>query len=332
MKRILVIRLGAIGDIVLATAAIEALARAFPDAAVEFLLKERFSALLEGHPHVGRLWLFDERGRHRGAGGLLSFMRAIQAGRFDLAVDLQGNLRSRLICRCLRAKKVLRWDKRAWQRRMMVLGKRPAEHGPPVYARYLEALKPLGIDVAGIRPRLYPNRAEPPAGLKAPYLAMAPGAHWPAKRWPAGHYAELAARIADETDLNIGLIGSEDDREAGEKIRRARPERIANLCGQLGLGQLASFLAGARAAVTNDTGPMHLAEAAGVPVLAFFGPTAAGFGFAPWREESRMLAMDLACRPCSLHGSRSCPKRHHRCLDGITPDVAWKALQGMLDG
>jgi len=83
--------------------------------------------------------------------------------------------------------------------------------------------------------------------------------------------------------------------------------------------------------VTNDTGPMHLAEALGVPVLAFFGPTVREFGFAPWRPESRVLEVTLNCRPCSLHGGRVCPRKHFRCLRGITPRQAWDSLREMID-
>lgn len=331
MNRILVIRLGAIGDVVLATAAVEALRRAFPQAEIEFLLKARFAGLLEADPRISRLWRFEDTGRHRGTRGMLAFMREIQAGRFDLAVDLQDNLRSRLICRCLRAGKILRWDKRAWQRRMMVAGRAGGDPPSPVYQRYLEALAPLKIDTGGIWPRLHPGGWETPPELKIPFIAMAPGAHWPAKRWPLGHYGRLAELIAGKTNLGIAVIGSDEERQAGEAIKKAGPERIINLCGRLELNQLAACLSRARVLVTNDTGPMHLAEAAGVPVLAFFGPTVRGFGFAPWRVESRVLEREMPCRPCSLHGRRPCRKGGH-CLSGISPEEAWQALEAMLHG
>jgi heptosyltransferase-2 len=76
---------------------------------------------------------------------------------------------------------------------------------------------------------------------------------------------------------------------------------------------------------------MHLAEAAGVPVLAFFGPTVRGFGFAPWRRESRVLEREMPCRPCSLHGRKPC-RKGGLCLNDISPEEAWLALEGMLDG
>ncbi len=331
MNRILVIRLGAMGDVVLATAAVEALRRAFPKAGIEFVVKARFAGLLEADPRISRLWRFEEAGRHRGTRGMLSFMREIQSGRFDLAVDLQGNLRSRLICRCLRTKEILRWDKRAWQRRLMLVGKGREDPPSPVYQRYLEALIPLRIDAESIRPRLYPSGWEAPPELRNPFVAFAPGAHWPAKRWPQEYFYRLAQMIVDQTGLGVALVGSGDDRESGEAIKKASPDRIFNLCGLLGLGQLAACLSKARVLVTNDTGPMHIAEAAGVPVLVFFGPTVRGFGFAPWRSESRVLEREMKCRPCSLHGRRPC-RKGGRCLSGISPEEAWGALKGMLDG
>lgn len=331
MKRILLIRLGAMGDIVLATAAVEALARAFPGAVIDFLLKARFAGLLEGNPRIAGLLAFDDRGRHRGTRGLMTFMREIQPRRYDLAVDLQDNLRSRLICAGLRAPKVLRWDKRAWRRRMILLRGTGGGAGTPVYGRYLESLKPLGIDISGSTPKLYPVAGRIPEGLDKPFMAMAPGAHWPAKRWPAGHYAELAKLASGNAGLRIVVVGSDEDRQACETVQGACPSAM-NLCGRLDLGSLAAVLSKAKVLVTNDTGPMHMAEAVGVPVLAFFGPTVPEFGFAPWRPESRMLQKDLDCRPCSLHGRRSCRRGDHRCLEGILPEEAWKTLGAMLDG
>ncbi len=331
MKRVLLIRLSALGDIVLTTVAVEALHENFPGAKIEFLVKARFAGLLEPDPRIHRLWSFDECGRHRGIRGLLAFMRDIQKEPFDLVVDLQDNLRSRFLCRGLRADRILRWDKETWQRRLLVAGHLGKSGLTPVYQRYLEALAPLGIDIGRYRPRLDLGQVEPTVGLESPFVAMAPGAYWPAKRWPTGHFVALAEIILQETECRVVLFGSSQDRDIGEQIKRVRPDRIANLCGEIDLVQLARYLALAEVLVTNDTGPMHLAEATGVPVLAFFGPTVRGFGFAPWRPESRVLEREMPCRPCSLHGRKAC-RRGGRCLADISPEEAWLTLREMLHG
>lgn len=331
MDRVLIIRTGAMGDIVLATAVVEAIAKDSPQTAVEFLLKKRFSGILEGQPHISRLWLLDERGEHRGVRGLLLFIQEIQRERFDLVIDLQDNFRSRLISHCLRAENKLRWDKLAWRRRLWAwLGVKPRATRP-VFRRYLDTLHPLGLDTEGSRPRLYVamknSSGLPPEG----FVALAPGAHWPAKRWPREYFVSLAQMILEETGLSIVVVGSAEDRALGAEISKPFPTRMMDLCGRLGLKELREVVARARVLVTNDTGPMHLAEALGVPVLAFFGPTVREFGFAPWRPESRVLEVTLNCRPCSLHGGRVCPRKHFRCLRGITPRQAWDSLREMID-
>lgn len=331
MNRVLIIRTGAIGDIVLATAVVEAIARDYPQASIEFLLKKRFAGILEDQPYLHRLWLLDEKGVHRGTRGLLLFIQEVQKEKFDLVIDLQDNFRSRIISRCLRAKTRLRWDKLAWQRRLWVWSGIKPRSVRPVYRRYLDTLRPLGLETEEIRPRLYVTEkisAELPC---EGFIAMAPGAHWPAKRWPIEYFVDLAQKILQETRYQIMLVGSAEDKPLAAEISQLSSTRIVDLCGRLGLRELCQAVARARLLVTNDTGPMHLAEALGVPVLSFFGPTVREFGFAPWRPESRILEMELNCRPCSLHGGRACPRNHFRCLRGITPQQAWENLREMMD-
>jgi heptosyltransferase-2 len=333
MKRFLVIRLSAIGDVVLATAALEALSQAHPKAEVHFLVKSRFAGLLAGHPGIARLWEFDERGRHRGVRGMLLFLHSMQRERFDAIIDLQDNLRSRLIGSGLRAGRRLRWDKQALRRRLLVRGRLRAKPFRNVVDRYLDTLAPLGIEAADARPKLYPDMTANIPGLpNKPFLCLAPGAHWATKRWPAESYRELADLIIKQSKQSIVLVGGEADAGACRKVAAASEGRIANLCGRLDLGQLAAVLARSVLLVTNDSGPMHMAEAVGVPIVALFGPTVPQFGFAPWRQGSVVMERELGCRPCSVHGSDRCPRRHQRCLRDITPQEAWGKVRERLYG
>jgi len=333
MKRFLVIRLSAIGDVVLATAAVEALARACPGAEIDFMVKHRFGGLLAAHPKIARLWEFDERGRHRGVRGMLLFLHGLQRHRYDAAVDLQDNLRSRLICRSIRAGQRLRWDKQALSRRLLVRGRGRARQFRTVAERYLDALGPLEIDAGGARPKLYPDlKADIPGLPRKPYLCLAPGAHWATKRWPSEYYQELVEIIIKQSKHRIVLVGDAGDAGACSRVAVASENRIANLCGRLDLGQLAAVLARSELLVTNDTGSMHIVEAVGVPAVAMFGPTVPQFGFAPWRPASVVIERELDCRPCSLHGSDRCPRRHHRCLRDITPQEVWGLVRERLHG
>ncbi|MCU0606754.1 MAG: glycosyltransferase family 9 protein [Candidatus Edwardsbacteria bacterium] len=328
MRRIAVIRLGAMGDIVLATAAIGALARRYPDAGIDFICKRDFAGLLAHDPRLARVIPFDHRGRHRGLRGLLSFLHDLPRERYDCVVDLQANARSRAIMRCLRAGRRVEWPKRGLRRRLLVRGIGRKRKAPGVVERYLSALAPLGV-TGEVAPKLFP-RPDPGVALpRRPFIAIAPGAHWQTKRWPAERFAELAAAIGNAT-WDIVLVGGEGDREACAAVAAGAPFPVLDLCGRLDLTQLVTVLSKAALLVCNDTGAMHVAEAAGTPVIALFGPTVRGFGFAPWREESAVIERDLSCRPCSVHGSARCPRGHFRCLRGIPTAQVQSAIRPLL--
>jgi heptosyltransferase-2 len=327
MNRYLIIRLGALGDVVLATAAIEAVSRAEPSAQIDFICKERFAGLLRGHPKLNDVMGFDESGRHQGLRGLLLFMHELSAKRYDFVIDLQNSLRSRVLTFCLNGSLKVRGAKDAWGRRMLVWTKRDSGKCRTVLQRNLEAVARAGISQPQGTPRLYPVPHDiaglPPNG----YVVLAPGANRPTKRWMG--FAQLLDSLAG-SGLEVVITGTEDDREEADQMAGSPECRATNLCGQLSISQLAWVLSRARLAVTNDTGSMHIAEAAGTPVLAIFGPTVRQFGFAPWRSESRIVETALECRPCSLHGSKECPNHHFKCMKLVTPGMVKDALEDIL--
>jgi len=329
MKKVLVIRLGAIGDIVLATAALEALRRHAPEVEIDFVCKERFAGLLAGDPRLRRVLGFDERGEHKGLRGLLAFCHRLPRQRYDCVIDLQGNARSRVIARCVRAGRRITWPRDTLRRRLLVRGIGRGGRFATVAERYLRALERLGVSAANARPKLYPQR-DPAVPLPGrPFIAIAPGAHWPTKRWPSERFAELVRKIGT-AKWDIVLVGDAADAPIAAAIAAAVPFAVRDLCGKLPLPQLVWVLSRAALLVSNDSGAMHVAEACGVPVIALFGPTVREFGFAPWRKESMVIERKLDCRPCALHGSERCPRGHHRCLREITADDVHRAIRPML--
>ncbi len=147
------------------------------------------------------------------------------------------------------------------------------------------------------------------------YVAMMPGAEYgPAKRWPPAHYAGLAERLA-QRGLDIVLLGSPKDAAVTEEIARPAPQ-ARDLAGQTTLNDAIDLLAGARLAVTNDSGLMHIAAAVGTPVLAVYGSTAP-HNTPPLTDRRELLWLDLACSPCH---KRTCPLGHLDCMNRL--DVA----------
>lgn len=323
MKKYLLIRLGAIGDIVLATAAIEAIFQTEPDSQIDLVCKAMFAGLLKGHPKLANVYGFDEAGRHKGLRDLRLFIHGLSAQKYDVILDLQSNPRSRIITMCLNGSKKIHWPKDTWRRRMLVWGLGRGKTYKTVIQRYLAAVEKAGIKQPEAKPKLYPV-ADP--SIKLPqggFIAIAPGAHWPTKRWQG--YSELITKLVNR-ESGIVIVGDKNDRTIAEDVIKASGANATNLCGLLDLAQLTYVLSKAKLLVTNDTGAMHIAESAGTPVLAIFGPTVKQFGFAPWRAESRVIETELDCRPCALHGSKKCPRGHFNCMKLITADQVLTGL------
>ena len=197
---------------------------------------------------------------------------------------------------------------------------------------YAELVRGLGVEVDEAPPRLDPapaTTARAAAVLEVfehagrPLVGFAPGAAYGhAKRWPPERVAAVVARLVRERDAACVLVGAGADREAGRAIESSLPSdvRVLNLIGRTDLRLLIGVLSRCRAFVSNDSGAMHLAAAAGVPVTAIFGPTNER-ATAPLGEHDVLLE-PVFCRPCML---RECPI-DHRCMKRISPDAVYASV------
>ncbi len=182
-------------------------------------------------------------------------------------------------------------------------------------------------DVVPARPRLRADEARrlrllEQHGLDAggPVVALCPGAEYgPSKRWPAERFVELARRCT-ASRIAVWLLGGERDREVASAF--AGCDGIVDLVGRTSLDDAVDLLSGVDAAVTNDSGLMHVAAAVGVPVVAVFGSTTPAFT-PPLSPRAVVVSRDLDCRPCH---QRTCPLGHLGCLTGISADTVFDAL------
>ncbi len=160
-----------------------------------------------------------------------------------------------------------------------------------------------------------------------PVVALMPGAEYgPAKRWPAPSFAVLARALA-QAGRSVLLLGSAKERELGEEIRvPAASARVRNLCGETTLGDVVDLLAAADAAVSNDSGLLHVAAAAGTPVVAIYGSSSPTFT-PPLTARATILYRGIECSPCF---ARECPLGHLRCLREIEPGDVLEAVERAL--
>jgi len=308
--RILIVRLGAIGDVTNALVVATAIKASHPDTHIGWAVHELAAPLVHGHPDVDRAHLLPRR---EGLAGLKAFLREVRAERYEMVIDLQRILKSALIARLTRAKRVLGFDrKRAkelswiWTRERIPPGRGDAH----MVVQYLEFVRYLGVPVYGAvhrfpeSPEAEARAAKLLAGLSgAAPIALNVGASKVRNRWPAERFGQLAHRIRTELHLPVIFTGGPGDSdlvaEAWAAMERARSGSsrsgaaageapVLDLVGVTGLLELIEVLRRSYHVVTCDTGPMHLAAAVQTPVVALFGP-ADPSRTGPWGERNRVV-------------------------------------------
>ncbi len=336
MKNILVIRLSAIGDILLTTPVVAALKARYPDARIHFLVKTQHAVFIEACPQVDAVvsWQKNES-------LWLVRQRLSASARFDLIVDLQSNLKTRLLSLLLPAEEKRRYLKPYLNRILLVWFKKNRYREKlRVSDRYFAALsglveKPESLRVELAREKL-PKALEKFVSL--PSTLIAPGARWSTKRWPSEYFASLASKLLEkQPGHRIVWLGGPDEGEVFTFLKehpylKRHAKRMMFLQAELSVSQMAALADAVRVIVANDSGLMHLLSAAKTPLVALFLSTVEEFGFFPLGGSAEVLsARDIPCRPCNHKGLAACPKLHFRCGRELTADQVYGVVAGHLN-
>ncbi len=323
-----------VGDAVLALPALGTLRAAYPEAEIWVAGRDWVKDLIApGHSVRGFVALPEARGIR----SLLDAGRRVRAQGFDIGLLLTNSFSSALVFRLGRVRE--RWGYARDGRRFLLTRAVPfKDGGAPLRQRdyYLELLSGLGLKPLSREIDLHVSREEKEAADAAldragrdrsrPLVILNPGAAYgPAKRWPAASFAALARLLASRANAEIALVGGPGDRPAAAEIAAAYEGKLLDFTGRTSLRELAGIITRAGAFVTNDTGPMHMASALKVPVVALFGPTDPR-QTAPAEPPSTVLKRDVPCGPCLY---RKCPY-DHRCMTGIGPEEVFAACREYL--
>ncbi|MCR4819490.1 MAG: lipopolysaccharide heptosyltransferase II [Elusimicrobiales bacterium] len=200
--------------------------------------------------------------------------------------------------------------------------------------RNLSLLSPLAKDLQPSFPGIKQNKEASAAISEAKGLiaGINPGSAWPTKRWPAENWADLIKKLYRATGKKVLISGGPGEKEWNGSIERAAgPDFCLNLTGKTSMPELMEAIRGLKVFISNDSGPMHIACALGVPAVGIFGPTTKELGFFPYGKKNTVVQVPLACRPCALHGSKKCPRGHFLCMKLITPKMVFDAAAEKLD-
>ncbi len=323
-----------IGDAVLSLPAIESLKKGFPDAEIWIAAKEWVKDLFSVNDGAAKIIPLPPL---KDARAFIGFSRELRERAFDLGILLTNSFSSALLFYLARIPQ--RWGYgRDGRRILLTKSVIPKETPDSVHQLkyYLNLLSGLGLKTTSpeeIR-RISPEESSDArqllvAGgvdLARPLILFGPGAAYgPAKRWPASSFASLGNMLQSGKNAQIILIGSSDEDDLSRKIAAEMDQRPMSFVGKTPLRELISLISLADLFVTNDTGPMHLANALHVPVVAIFGPTDPG-RTGPFFQPARVLRKEVPCWPCLY---RKCPY-DHRCMTRITPEEVFEVCQNIM--
>jgi heptosyltransferase-2 len=288
--------------------------------------------------------VYDKRGKDRGAGGFLRLRRGLRAFRPDLTFCLHRSFRSALLARLIGGKL---YGFASAAGAFLYDVKVPRPNGAFEAEKNQKVLEAWAGEAAArqpVIPRLSVSEADEKEGAAlvegiGAFAVIAPSSVWATKRWPAESFARVAEQLWEKRKLRTVVVGGGEAADLGCAARLCTafaagdaPAPV-NLAGKTGLGALKSVLSRAKLVIANDSAPLHVAIAMGVPVVGVFGPTVRELGFFPNAPAGMAASAELAgleCRPCGLHGHDECPLGHFRCMLDLTPEAVLREVDKVL--
>jgi heptosyltransferase I len=345
--RILIVRLSAIGDVVVTTPVARALREAFPHAHLAWAVEKKAAGFLEGNPYLDEVLVWDRPKGAAGVADLVRFGMLLRKGRFDWAIDAQGNLRSAMVARLSGARTVV-GNSGAREHAERLYHQRVPRSASDLSSRQrcLDLLKPLGVESRDRRMMVHVSEIEREsaaatlrqAGLEqgAPYACLVPATTWAQKHWFEESWAELAVLVRERLGLTPVLMGGPADKAMTDRIqvsaRKLSPQSwgaggatVPSLVGKTSLKTAAAILEGARLTVSVDTALMHASVAVGTPTVGVCGASW-WKGFQDY-ERFALVREEMACSPC-LHRP-TCGGRFD-CMRALTAERVLAAAQGLL--
>jgi lipopolysaccharide heptosyltransferase I len=335
-RRICIIKPSALGDVVHALPILPALRNLWPDSHIAWVISRAYQEIVRGHPDLDEVLVFD---RSRGDFGVHDAARALglwqrlRGGHFDLTIDLQGLLRSALFAAATRARvRIGMADAREgsrWLYTDLVDAPRQRVHAVD---RALRVARKLGAPIGAphfklsIRHEDHRWAESMLEGAPRPRVVLNAGARWHTKRWPPEHFAEIGSRAVAEFGATLVAVGSASDRPFVDAVRRQLgPLDVLDLCGQTRLKQLAALALQCDLMISNDTGPLHLAAAAGARVLGIYTCTSPALT-GPVGPRVATIESCVWCAPSLV---KRCSRL--QCMSELGPDRVWPVVKYQLE-
>lgn len=314
----LVIQTAFIGDVILGTALLERLRQDYPNAKIDYLVRDGNQSLFAGHPFLNEVLIWSKQDSKYAA--LWKLLREVRSREYDAVYNIQRYAASGVLTAFSGAKEKVGYKSNP----LSLLFTKSVEHrfgkGFENVHEVDRVLDLVGCNATRTNPKLYPSESDFVAVAEfkdTPYVTIAPGSVWFTKQLPVEKWIELINLIP--ADKQVFLIGAKSDAFIAEEIIAGAEREAINLTGKLKLLETAALMKDAVMNYANDSAPVHLASAMNAPITEVFCSTVPEFGFTPLSDNSRIIQTNekLDCRPCGIHGKSACPKGHFKCATTI---------------
>lgn len=321
-----------VGDAVLAIPAMKAIRQRFPEAEITLLVRPWVAGVFTSAPFIDNVW---SEPRPSGLRDWVRLARRIREKHFDMALLFPNSFESAAMLFLGRVPQRVGYatDGRSW---MLTQSLKPSSEKRHQIHYYLDLASAVSAVISHPSIEIEANAEEKSQARKllasagiAPdrrFLVLNPGAAYgSAKRWGEDRFAEAGDALASELEIDVAIIGSEKERSIAERIQGRMKSRIAVLNGRTSLETLIGVISESTLVLTNDSGPMHIAAALGVPTVAVFGPTD-DVATGPYGLRTRIVRQPVDCSPCML---RDCPI-DHRCMTRVSAAAVASAARELL--
>lgn len=341
-QNVLVVQTSFLGDTVLTLPLLNEIKRRFPAARLSLLCTPGGSEFLRDHVAVDEILVDDKKALDKGWLGLWRQARLLRRKRFSMAISPHKSLRTALLLFFARIPQRVGFS----QSKGWFLYNRRTKRSADAHDvdRTLSILGVFGIQLQACERRFeLPTQPEVQESVTEifrshgidttrPVMGLNPGSVWPTKRWLPEGFARTVGLLKQKYDCHVVLFGGPDDADVAQNIHRLCGGAAINLASKLSLRELPVALSRCSLFISNDSGPMHMAVAQGVPTVSIFCATTPALGFYPYSSRAIVLEKALSCRPCSSHGGRRCPLGTEDCIRLITPEHVIHAVDKLLGG
>lgn len=331
IKKLLAIRLSALGDICMTLPVIDSFCRAYPDVELTLLTSKPGAAIAKAVLHLPNLQILAiNKKDYSGLMGANRLYKEMRAYHFDAIADLHDVLRTKWTALRFRIAgfPVAVIDKGRGDKKKLVSHKNDTQLTSGI-ERYKKVFTDLGfdfeVDYIGSEHRL-----ESTAKLVS--IGIAPFAQHQGKIYPVEKMKEVVSRLVEaRPDLHIYLFGGPEDQAQLQPWADAHPDQVTNVAGKQTFAEDLALMSGLRLMISMDSANMHLASLVGLRCLSIWGATHIHAGFLGYGQQTEdVIDLSLSCRPCSIYGNKPCKFGDYRCLNNITPEEIVKRILSSL--